>query len=129
MKALFINSVEQKAEIIDLNLGDLSKTLGCDWFTTAPVYEDARFGIGKGQHTMYVDDEGLTTPGMKNFFRFFGTPENGYSGNAIILSSDGFGDALDCTLTPEDLKGLEFCTRMVDQKEINSLAFKVISFE
>ena len=79
MRAIYINTAERTAEVIDFtgDFQDIQRLLGVDCFTCV--------GLDNGGDTLYVDDEGLFKE--NDFFSIDEYPEP-LAGNGLILGTD-----------------------------------------
>lgn len=92
-KGIFIDVNKQTVEEIEYkDFRDIAKLLQCDMFS---------IGFHLDHHVVYVDDEGLYTD--KKGWIYRGIP-NIFIGNALIENIDKSGNAIDVTISVEELR-------------------------
>jgi hypothetical protein len=105
MKAYLINVNERaitEVVLADDDYMDISRTIGCDLFTVAD-----NFNIKEERgDTLYVDDEGLLTPGKPLFaFTVPGTAPQFLAGNGLVLGIDfSTGESCDVSIPLAELE-------------------------
>jgi hypothetical protein len=94
--AIRIDATTRTVRLVTMGtaLADFYREIGCSTIEAVHLR-----GIAPGD-LLYVDEEGLLTPG-KNFFVFDGYPQP-IAGNGIIIGHDGKGDTISAT-TPLEL--------------------------
>ena len=99
MKAYLIDPKEQTITQIEHDNSDyknISKTIGCQYFTTVVLNEH--------DDTIYLDDEGLLYMDIKYMFQIDNNENFCYAGKGLVLGTDEEGESCEPTITLEELK-------------------------
>jgi len=119
-KALLLDvSKNTITEIVIKDYTDISRLIGCNYFTTVQVND-------KGD-TLYVDDEGLVNDTTVGFT--FDGYDGPLMGNAILLGTNlRTGDSKDATMTASELASkVKTLMRVGPMFAINRAAPKVVA--
>ena len=99
MKAYLIDPKQQTITQVEHDASDyrnISRTIGCDYFTTVVLNEH--------DDTIYLDDEGLLYMDIKYMFQIDNNENFCYAGKGLVLGTDEEGESCEPNITLDELK-------------------------